>query len=165
MIETAFVGSTPGGLLIYSPRNVSEARTQGFEASARGRFDHVEIDAEYAFLDARALDQDLPLDRRARHSGRVRAGSELPLLSGLRLDLTGHVTGEAPLIGLDGSGRTAQIGVQERFVSLDGQVGLGVPGGFRVTVGVDNVFDTRPGGWQAVVGRRLRVGLQAVDLF
>jgi outer membrane receptor for ferrienterochelin and colicins len=165
MIETAFVGSTPAGLLIYSPRNVSEARTQGFEASARGRFDHVEVDAEYAFLDARALDQDLPLDRRARHSGRVRAGSELPLLSGLRLDLTGHVTGEAPLIGLDGSGRAAQIGVQERFVSLDGQVGLAVPGGFRLTVGVDNVFDTRPGGWQAVVGRRLRVGLQAVDLF
>jgi outer membrane receptor for ferrienterochelin and colicins len=165
LIETAFVGNNPSGLLVYSPRNVAEARTRGVEITGSARLGGVRVQGEYVLLDARSLGDDLPLDRRARHSGRVRVGNALPVLDGLLLNLTGHVTGEAPLVGVDEQGRTAVVGTQERFVSLDAHAALQLPQGVRLVVGVDNLLDARPDGWQAVVERRFRVGLEAHDLF
>ena len=57
------------------------------------------------------------------------------------------------------------IGTQERFVSLDAQAAFQLPRALLLTVGVDNVLDQRPDGWQAVIERRFRVGLEARDLF
>ena len=165
LIETAFVGNTQSGLLIYSPRNVARARTRGIEASGTLRVGEADVEADYAFLDARTLEEDLPLDRRARHSGRVRVGSPLPGFAAVRLDLTGHVTGDAPLIGVDDAGDLARIGTQERLAAVDVSISAQLPGALRLTSGIDNLFDARPEGWQAVIGRRFRIGLQAIDLF
>jgi outer membrane receptor for ferrienterochelin and colicins len=165
LIESAFVGNNPSGLLVYSPRNFSRARTRGVETNASSRFGAWEVRAEYAYLDARSLDDDLPLDRRAKHSGRVRAGRSLPVLDGLLVHASLRGTGAAPIVGPDASGITAVIGRQDRFVSLDVQATAQLPSSLRMVLGVDNLLDARPAGWQAVVERRFRVGLEARDLF
>lgn len=166
LIESSFIGNNPSGLLVYSPRNFSEARTQGFEATTSARLGLWETRAEYVFLDARSVEDDLPLDRRARHSGRVRLARSIPsVLDGMLANVTVHATGDAPLLGIDGQGQPAIIGTQERFVSFDAQATLQLPRGLLMTFGVDNLFDQRPDGWQAVIERRFRVGLEARDLF
>ncbi|MDH3224092.1 MAG: TonB-dependent receptor [Gemmatimonadota bacterium] len=163
LIESAFQGYTASGLLIYTPRNVAQAVTQGGEVSVRALGDGWDLAAGYGFLDARSLDLDLPLDRRARHTGRLRASWQLT--SATRLDGTLHYTGAAPIIGFDENGRNGQIGTQERFAATDLQAATSLPGGLEATVGVDNLFDTRPGGWPATTQRQLRVGLAARNLF
>ncbi|MEJ2540901.1 MAG: TonB-dependent receptor [Gemmatimonadota bacterium] len=165
LIEFAFVGNAPSGLLIYSPRNVARARTRGVEAGFSLRHGRWRTAGSYAFLDARALETDLPLDRRARHSARVQLGADFDVLEGLSVDVDGHVTGDAPLVGTDELGRPAEIGVQKALYALDAQVGLEVRWGIRATLGVDNLFDHRPDGWQGLIGRRFRLGLEATDLF
>ena len=165
LIESSFIGSTPSGLLVYSPQNFSRARTRGVEATGSGRLGLWELRAEYVLLDARSLDDDIPLDRRARHSGRIRLARSVSVLDGLLVNGTLHATGDAPILGLDGSGQTAVIGTQERFVSLDAQAAFQLPRDVVLTFGVDNLLDARPGGWQAVIERRFRVGLEARNLF
>jgi outer membrane receptor for ferrienterochelin and colicins len=165
LIESAFIGNNPSGLLVYSPRNFSRARTRGFETSASSRMGPWDLRAEYVFLDARSLDDDMPLDRRAKHSGRVRLGRSLSVLDGLLVNASLHGTGAAPIVGPDSSGLLTVIGTQERFVSLDMQATLQLPSSLRVVFGVDNLLDARPEGWQAIVERRFRIGLEARDLF
>lgn len=165
LIESSFIGTTPSGLLVYSPQNFSRARTRGIEASGSGRLGLWELRAEYVLLDARSLDDDIPLDRRARHSGRVRVARSVSVLDGLLVNATVHVTGDAPILGLDAAGQTAVIGTQERFASLDAQAAFQLPRDLVLTFGVDNLLDARPGGWQAVIERRFRVGLEARNLF
>ncbi len=166
LIESSFIGNNPAGLLVYSPRNFSEARTRGIEATGSVRRGLWETRAEYVLLDARSVADDLPLDRRARHSGRLRVARSMPeVFGGLLANLTAHVTGDAPLVALDEEGRAAVVGTQERFVSLDAQLTWQLPRSLLLSVGVDNLLDERPAGWQSVIERRFRVGLEARDLF
>ena len=165
LIETSFIGNNPAGLLIFSPSNLSEARTQGVELSTSARFNGWEALAEYVLLDAKSLDDDLPLDRRSRHSGRVRLGRTLPVLDGLRLHVTSVLTGAAPIIGLNESGGREEIDTQERFVSVDAQGTLQLPRGLHLVFGVTNLLNTQPEGWQAVIERQFRLGLEATNLF
>ena len=166
LIESSFIGNNPAGLLVYSPRNFSDARTRGVEATAAGRLGLWEARAEYVLLDARSLDDDMPLDRRARHSGRLRLARTIPgILDGVLTHVTAHVTGDAPLVGFDEEGAAAVVGTQERLVSLDAQITLQLPRALLLSVGVDNLLDHRPQGWQSVLERRFRVGLEARDLF
>lgn len=164
LIESGFVGHTPSGLSIYSPRNVAEAITRGFELDfravpAEGRG---EIVASYAYLDARSVRPDLPLDRQAKHSARFRSSWTV---GRLRLDATGHLTGQAPIIGPVADGETGRVGTQERFAALDLQAALEVGRGVGVLAGVDNVFDARPEGWQGFVERRFRLTGEVRRLF
>ena len=165
LIETSFVGNNPSGLLIFSPRNLSRARTRGLELSASGRTRSWDGLVEYALLDASSLDDQLPLDRRARHSGRLRLGRAFPLLEGLRASVTTVVTGAAPIVTVDEFGRREILGVQERFVSVDAQGSLTLPGGLDLVMGVTNLLNAQPQGWQAVIERQFRLGLEAHDLF
>lgn len=174
LIETVFTGNNPSGLLVYSPRNLSRARTRGLEVRAGVRTGPWTAQAEYALLDARALDDDLPLDRRAKHSGRVRTTRSVSEGSGILVSGSLTWTGEAPLVALgagssggagpaDG-GPLAVVGTQASFVRLDLDATFAVPGDLRLVLGVDNVFDTRPEGWQGVIARRARIGLEATSL-
>lgn len=165
LIETTFVGNNAGGLLIYSPRNLSRAETRGIEATGSLRLAGWDAQAEYVLLDAHSRDDDLPLDRRSRHSARLRLGRMVPVLNGLLLNASAHMTGDAPLVGIDDLGQRSVIGTQRRFVSLDAQATLELPSALRLVFGVDNLLDARPEGWQAVIERRFRVGLEARDLF
>ena len=164
LIEPGFVGNTPSGLLIYSPRNVTEVTTRGFELGVRAVSHRGALVAGYAFLDARSPDSNTPLDRRPRHSARVRGSWIATAPTGLRLDLTAHVTGEAPILGPGPDGGTTRVATQERFAALDLQVGIDLWRSLEVTAGVDNLFDGRPKGWQGLVERRFRVGLAVREL-
>ena len=165
LIETSFIGNNPSGLLIFSPSNLSEARTRGFEMSASGHIGTWDALAEYVLLDASSLEDDLPLDRRARHSGRVRLGRTFPVLEGFRAYVTTVLTGAAPIVAIDEFGQRDILGTQERFVSIDAHGTLQLPRGLHLVFGVTNLFDARPDGWQAVIERQFRLGLEARDLF
>lgn len=165
LIEFSFVGNSVSGLLILSPRNVSRAITQGVEAGFDYRRGRWRLAGNYAFLDTEALATGLPLDRRARHSARVSLGRDFNVLAGLSVDVDGHMTGDAALVGTGESGDPEIIGTQERLISLDMQVGLDMVNGVQLILGGDNLFDSRPEGWQGLFGRRFRVGVEATDLF
>ena len=165
LIETSFIGNNPSGLLIFSPRNLSEARTRGFEVSSSGQFGTWDARAEYVLLDARSLEDGVPLDRRAKHSGRMRLGRTFPVLDGLRAHVTTVLTGAAPIVAIDEFGQRDELGTQERFVSVDVQGTLQLPRGVHLVFGVTNLLDARPDGWQAVIERQFRLGLEARDLF
>ena len=164
LIESGFVGHAPSGLVIYSPRNVADAVTRGFEIDLRavhGRGG--EIVAAYAYLDARSLRPDLPLDRQAKHSARARASWTA---GRLRLDATGHVTGQAPIVGVGPDGAPARTSTQGRFAALDLGAALEIDDGrFALIAGVDNVFNAQPDGWQGFVERRFRVSGQVAQSF
>ena len=131
---------------------------------ATARREWLSASASYAFLDARSLPDRVVLDRRARHTGRVRVGVAPARLSGIRIDVTTSWTGTAPLVGTSESGQPVQLGEQGDLLALDVQLSIPVPGGLRVVAGGDNLFNQRPDGWPAVTGRRLRLGLEADDV-
>ena len=165
LIESGFVGHAPSGLLIYSPRNVAEAVTQGFELGVRALWDDGEFTAGYAYLDAHEADFGLPLDRRAKHSARARITRAVESLSGARIDATVHFTGSAPIVMTGPAGGELSSATQERFTAVDLQAALPVAGNLEVVAGVDNLFDARPGGWQGIIERRFRVSIRLRELF
>ena len=164
LIEPGFVGNTPSGLLVYSPRNVADAVTRGLDLRLRVVAGRAGFGAGYAYLDARPTPSDIPLDRRARHTARAKVTWVGEQTAGLRLDVTAHLTGSAPIVRVVG-GRRVRTAEKERLIALDVQAARGVAGGVELRIGVDNLFDARPEGWQRSVERRLRVGAAVSDLF
>lgn len=164
LIEPGFVGNTPSGLLVYSPRNVAEAVTRGLDIRLRMVAGRVGLSAGYAYLDARSTPSDTPLDRRAKHTARAKFTWIAERPAGLRLDVTAHLTGSAPIVRIEG-GRRVDPAEQERLIAFDVQAARGVGGGVELRIGVDNLFDARPEGWQGSVERRLRVSAAVNDLF
>lgn len=155
MIEQRFVGTTPAGLQIYSPRNVARARTQGVEVALRWQDRTTSASLGYEHLDGEDLSTGLPLSRRAPHTARLRAARRFALPATPRLDLTGRWTAAAQLI--DGEGAVA--GEQGALVAWDLALRLELLRGTSLQFGVDNLFDTRPDGWQAAVRRAFTIGL------
>ena len=165
LIEPGFVGNAPSGLLIYSPRNVAEAVTRGFELGMRALWEDGEFSAGYAYLDAHQADSGLPLDRRAKHSARAKVTWTAEDLSGLRLDATAHFTGSAPIVMAGPDGATLPSKTQARFTAVDLQATLPVAGNLELLAGVDNLFDARPEGWPGIIERRLRFSVRVEELF
>lgn len=165
LIEQGFVGNAPSGLLIYSPRNVADAVTQGFELGLRALWEDGEFAAGYAYLDAHDADSGTPLDRRARHSARARVSWIAEQLAGLRLDGTVHFTGSAPIVVAGRAAAELPSTTRERFTALDLQATLPVADNLELLAGVDNVFDARPEGWQGIIERRLRMSVRVKELF
>lgn len=160
LIDFATAGSTPAGLLILQPRNVDRARTEGFELDLRRAFGGWVVATGYDYLHARDLSADLPLDRRAAHTGRVRVTRLLGFMPGGTLDVTARYTGPAPIL-TTASGQTRVTGEREAFFSTDVQVAGRVIAGLAVNAGVDNLFDARPADWPGQVGRRIYLGARA----
>ena len=144
---------------------MAEVTTRGFELGLRAVSHRGEVVAGYAYLDARSPDSDTPLDRRPAHSARVRGSWVASEPTGFRLDLTAHLTGEAPILGRGSDGALTRVATQERFAALDLQARVDLWRGLAMTAGVDNLFDARPGGWQGMVERRFRVGLAVRESF
>lgn len=165
LVELGFVGNAPSGLVVYSPRNLTDAVTQGIELSLRTLFGEGEFSVGYAYLDAYAGAAREPLDRRASHAGRARATWTPDTLPGLRLDGTLHFTGSAPIVLTLPDGVTVPAGTQERFTAVNLQAALPVAGNVELLVGVDNLFDARPEGWQGIIERRFRLSVGLRDLF
>jgi outer membrane receptor for ferrienterochelin and colicins len=160
LIDFASTGFTPGGAIICTPRNVEEARTEGAEVTLRGTTGGWMAEAGYAYLHAIDLTTGIPLDRRAKHTARLRLSRRLPLLGGGQVDLTARYTGPAKSIGVDGAGGTTVSGTQEEFLSFDLQTSLNLWSGTSLSLGVDNLTDQQPAGWPGVNDRRVYVGLR-----
>lgn len=166
LVELVQTGTTPGGLLVFSPQNLERATTRGVEVGAEWRTGRWLIGADYALLDTESAATGLPLDRRARHSAQLRLGGEFGLLEGLRIDLSTAFTGAAPVIGLGSDGLMARIDTQEALVATDARAALEVLRGVQLEMGVENLFNQRPEGWQdLVIQRRVRLGVRARELF
>ncbi|HEX7024066.1 MAG TPA: TonB-dependent receptor, partial [Gemmatimonadales bacterium] len=155
LIELTQTGTDPAsGLLLFSPRNVARARTQGVDAgimwNGSGRY----AGAEYSRLNARDRGTGRPLDRRASETARLRLGTPFPGFGALRTDATLSYTGRAPAVQPDGSD-----GVQERFLSVNLQLQYRLPGGLAFSMGGDNLLNGIPAGWTGVMGRRIYAGL------
>ncbi|MDE0474533.1 MAG: TonB-dependent receptor [Gammaproteobacteria bacterium] len=165
LIEPGFVGHAPSGLLIYSPRNVANAVTQGIELGLRALWDDVEFAAGYAWLDAHEADSGLPLDRRASHSARARVTWIPADLSGVRMDGTVHFTGSAPIVVTGPDRAELPSAIQARFTAVDLQATLPIADNLELLAGVDNLFDARPAGWQGIIERRFRMSVRLRELF
>lgn len=158
LIELADAGTDPGsGLLLFSPRNVSRARTEGFEAGARWSPAGFLLAADYAYLRARDLESGRPLDRRAAHSGRIRLGWLAERLGGLRVDLTTAYTGNAPVTAADGSASR-----QGALLAVHSQLRLGLGYGLELAAGVDNLLDSRPENSPGLTGRAVYFRLRGL---
>ncbi len=164
LVELGFIGNAPSGLLVYSPRNLADAVTQGFELTLHALLGDGEFSVGYAYLDAHT-GAGGRLDRRARHSARARATWTVAELSGLRLDGTVHFTGSAPMLLTQPDGTTVPLGTQERFTAVDLQAALPVSGNLELLAGVDNLLDARPAGWPGIIERRFRMSIRLRELF
>lgn len=159
LIDFANGGSTPAGLLILEPRNVDRARTEGLELEVRRAIGSWILAAGYDYLRARDLGANLPLDRRAAHTGRLRVTRLLGFMPGGTFDVTARYTGTAPIVGTAG-GQTRVIGEREAFFSTDLQMAGTLTGGVGINLGVDNLFDARPADWPGQVQRRIYLGVR-----
>ena len=165
LIELGFVGHTPSGLFVFSPRNVTDAITQGFEFQMQLNSGDFGLTTGYTFLDAREADSDTRLSRRARHSAHARVSWTATQVDGLRVDITGHLTGSAPILEFSPDGAAAGSGMQERLTAVDVQATLPLGDNLELRAGVDNLFDARPEGWQSIVERRFRLSAAVKELF
>lgn len=156
LIDFAVVGTTPQGFQVYTPTNVTRARTEGVELSFRAASGPWIATVGYDYLRARNLTTDQPLDRRAHHTGRLRLTHLVHLLAGGALDLSARYMSEAPITGTTTGG--AGVGdTQGAFLSLDMQASVSLVTGLRLAVGGDNLLDRYPANMPGILGRRIYV--------
>jgi outer membrane receptor for ferrienterochelin and colicins len=151
LIATRTTGTNNAGLLIFQNVNVECARTEGIETSLRITRASTEIGLGYDYLRARDLLTGATLDGRARHTARASVSRQWQSFGGITADLSTRYTGSAPRGDF----------TQEDFLSVDGQVHVGLPRALELSVGVVNLFDQRQTGWTAAFQRQVTVGLHA----
>lgn len=160
LIDFSTVGTTPEGYLQFMPVNIGTARTRGIEAAVRWTPAAWSFSAAYSYLHARNLADDVPLNRRAAHTGRFRGTRTFSVLRGLRADATAIYTGEAPLVGEVSDGSMGVVGEQGAFLQWNFGMELGLTELLALNAGVDNAFDQRPAGWTGLVERRFWLGFR-----
>ena len=132
-------------------QNVSSARTAGLEGGVTVSRGIMIARASHAWLSTEDESTGEPLLGQAANTSRA----SLTMLPG-PVNVTGEVvyTGAVPL-------RRTSTGTQEQAdyarVNLSG--GVSLPSDLRLTVGADNLFDTRPEGAATFLGRRFFAGL------
>ena len=157
-----FFASSDANGTLFTPENIDQARTQGVELSARWATGPWSFQAGYNYLDAKNLTADLPLNRRAMHTGRFRTSRTWDRIAGLRVDVTGTLTGDAPIVesGLGTGGPAVVTGTQEALFTLDSRVAVTPVGDVELSLGVDNLFNAQPAGWLGAIERRVYVGMR-----
>ncbi len=151
LIATQATGTNAAGLIVYQNVNVERARTEGIESSARFTMPTMEVVLGYDYLRARNLLTGATLDGRARHTARLALSQQWQPLGGIAGDISTRYTSSAPRGNI----------TQDGFVSVDGQLRIGVRRAMELSVGVVNLFDQRPTGWTAAFQRQVAVGLRA----
>ena len=157
-----FFASSDANGTLFTPENIDQARTQGVELSARWATGAWSFQTGYNYLDAKNLTADVPLNRRSMHTGRFRTSRTWDRIAGLRVDVTGTLTGDAPIVesGL-GTGGPAQVtGTQEALFTLDSRVAVTPVGEVELSFGVDNLFNAQPAGWLGAIERRMYLGMR-----
>lgn len=150
-IETQAVGDS-SGITVFTYGNIEDGWTRGAELEAGLTWRAVRAELGYSLLRAERADTGEPLLGRPQSSGRASLAYAHPV--GLRATATGVFTGETPMQ------RTA-AGTEWRdgFLRFDLRLAQELPGGFDLSVGLDNVLDERPADWPGFTGRRFYTGL------
>jgi len=143
-----------GSLVRYRYANVSRGRTWGAELEGGLALQPVRVEGSYTYLGTEDGATGRPLLGRPTHAGRL--GLTWTPARGPRLSLTGLYTGSTPM-QRDSAG--AVTSTRDAFARLDARVAQRLPIGLELTLGADNVFDTRPAAWADAVGRQWYVGL------
>ena len=132
-------------------QNVSAARTAGLEGGATVSRGIVTARASHAWLSTEDESTGESLLGQAAHTSRA----AVTVLPG-PVDVTGEVvyTGAVPL-------RRTSTGTQEQgdYARINLSGGVSLPSDLRLTVGADNLLDTRPEGAATFLGRRFFAGL------
>lgn len=140
-----------GPLILYTYDNVEDGLTRGTDLEVGAVFGGVRAEASYGWLDARNRATDLRLLGRPEHSARASLSSAVPVLG--NATLTGIYTGMTPM---ERDAETGELSSErDAFFRLDARVSHPLPYGMELSVGVDNVFDSRPTNWQGVVSRQI----------
>jgi len=156
LIELEQRGTDPtSGLLVFSPRNLARARTQGLDAGLMWNGSMWYAGVEYSRLHATDLETGGLLDRRAPHSARFRLGTSVPGLPQVRGDASLQYTARAGALQPDGA-----PGHQDSFVAANLQLRYEPSGGLTFAFGADNILNQKPAGWTGVMGRRVYAGLR-----
>ena len=150
LIATRDIGLNNAGLIIFRNINVERARTEGIEASVRHASARTELSLGYDYLRARDLLTGRTLDGRATHTARATVSQRWTQLGGTAADLSTRFTGAAP----------RGMIVQGSFLSVDGQVRVGLRRAMELSLGVTNLLDQQPTGWTAAFQRQVYVGLR-----
>lgn len=139
-------------IMIFTYQNVGRARTAGLETGGTFVFAPFTAVASYAWLDTENEITDTELLGRAAHTARGSLG-----FGKGRLGLRGEVihTGRVPL-SRDAQGVTSY---QDAHTRLNASGSFDFPGGFALTLGVDNLTDEVPVGSVTGIGRRYFGGL------
>ena len=151
LIATRDIGTTAAGLILFRNVNVERARTEGIESTVRFTSGVSEFSVGYDHLRARDLLTGKTLDGRATHTARAAISQRLSRFGGLATDLSARYISAAQ----------RALFVQQPFLSVDGQVRIGLQRALELSVAVTNLFDQRPGGWTAAFQRQALVGLRA----
>ena len=152
LISTRNTGTNNAGLLVYQNVNVERARTEGIEMQVRQSVADMEITAGYDFLRARDLLTGATLEGRATHTARIAAARRWRALAGSTADVSARYISSA---------RRGTV-TQEPFVTIDGQLRVGLQRAMELSVGVTNLLDQRPAGWTAAFQRQVTIGLRAM---
>ncbi len=150
LIDLAPTGTSSGGLLRYAAVNVSRVRTQGLDLSVQRRSRLTGVALAWSWLSTVDRSTDRPLARRVPHSLRLTADQ----LIGSALTLSGTARwSAATAAGID-------TPAQESFTAVDLAATWRIWGRTDIAAGVDNVFNALPQGWQAPLGRAVRISLR-----
>jgi outer membrane receptor for ferrienterochelin and colicins len=151
LIDTRDVGINAAGLILFQNVNVAQARTEGIETSARWSRGTSDVSLGYDYLRARDLLTGRTLVGRATHTARAAISRHFPALGGIATDLSTRSISAAQ----------RALFTQQPFLSVDGQVRVGLPRAVELSIAVTNLFDQRPGGWPPAFERQVLVGLRA----
>lgn len=152
-IETRPI-SGPGEPPVYLYENVDDGRTRGAELEGGMSLPRLRMEAALSVLDTRENDTGRPLLGRPSISGRLTALHSMSV--GLRMNTSAVFTGRTPMqrdaAGAITSWRTA-------FLRFDVRVSRRLAKDVEVTLGTDNVFDTRPAQWAGLTRRHVYTAL------
>ena len=151
LIATRDVGINAAGLILFRNVNVERARTEGVETSLRYARGATALSIGYDYLRARDLLTGRTLDGRATHTARAAVSSQLSVLGGVATDVSTRYISAAQ----------RALFTQQPFLSVDGQVRVGLPRAVELSIAVTNLFDQRPGGWPPAFERQWLLGLRA----
>ncbi len=151
LISTRNTGTNTAGLLVYQNVNVERARTEGVELSAQQRFTSTDVAVGYDYLRARDLLTGAKLDGRATHTARIAVAQRWQALAGTLADFSARYISSAPRGTI----------TQGAFLSLDGQLRIGVQRAMELSFGVTNLLNQRPSGFTAAYQRQVTIGLRA----
>ncbi len=153
MIELVLQGQSPDGLTVYRTENIDRARTSGVDLTVRRLTANGGYGLSWASLDAinRVTGERLP--RRPPHAARLHWDHRLSETIGFATSL--RWSDAAP-----GSSFDELSSHQGSFTSWDFQLRLAPMAYLDLMVGVDNILDHRPAGWQAAVERAVYVSMR-----